>query len=369
MAQIFQAPLAREFSNTGSIGAGYKYYFYTTGTTTPISTYTTPALSVANAYPVVADSTGRFPPIWISSLATTKVILKDAVDNIIYTQDPVGNSGNNTSLNDLDVRPNSYWGLTTGTSTAYVLTANPSISAYNNTQSFTFQAHIANGVSPTIAISGLAALNLKKYTGQGTKVALQVGDLQATQRYNALCDGTDVVVLNPNIPYFLNPTLIRENTSTEGGQLYYQLPDINDLVYTDILKNGARYEYRYVSNINSITTVPFTISNNANGTLYQIIDSLGASLTASGYKVLNNGLIIQWGTTGNVATDGSTTVTFPTSFPTACLNVSCTAKASGAGVDNYGLVISFSTSQTIIARGGAGGTPETNTLSWFAIGN
>ena len=197
MAQIFQAPLAREFSNTGSIGSGYKYYFYTTGTTTPISTYTTPALSVANAYPVVADSTGRFPPIWVSNLATTKVILKDASDNVIYTQDPVGTTSTIASLNDLDVRPNSYWGLTTGTSTAYVLTANPSISSYSNVQSFTFQAHIANIINPTIAVSGLGALNLKKYTGQGTKVALQAGDLQPTQRYEAFCDGVDIVVLNP----------------------------------------------------------------------------------------------------------------------------------------------------------------------------
>jgi len=48
-----------------------------------------------------------------------------------------------------------------------------------------------------MAVSGLPALNLKKYTGQGTKVALQAGDLQATQRYVAINDGVDIVVLNP----------------------------------------------------------------------------------------------------------------------------------------------------------------------------
>lgn len=197
MAQIFYEPLARVFTNTGAVGAGYKYYFYTTGTTTPISSYTTQALSTPNAYPVVADSNGRFPPIWLSNLATTKVVLKDASDNVIETQDPVGATSATTSLNDLDVRPTSYWGLTTGTATAYTLTANPSISAYSNVQTFFFQPHVANGVAPTIAISGLSALNLMKYTGQGTKIALEVGDLQATERYEAICDGVDIVVLNP----------------------------------------------------------------------------------------------------------------------------------------------------------------------------
>lgn len=197
MAQIFIEPLARIFTNTGTVGAGYKYKFYTTGTTTPINSYTTQALSVANAWPLVADSNGRFPIAWLSNLATSKVVLTDANDVVIETVDPVGATASTTSLNDLDVRPTSYWGLTTGTTSAYVLDANPSISAYSNVQTFIFQAHVANIINPTMAVSGLSALNLKKYTGQGTKVALQAGDLQATQRYVAINDGVDIVILNP----------------------------------------------------------------------------------------------------------------------------------------------------------------------------
>lgn len=197
MAQLFYEPLARAFTQTGAVGAGFKYFFYTTGTTTPITTYSDSGLSVANANPVVADANGRFGAIWVSNLSTTKSILKDASDNVIETVDPVGTTSSTTSLNDLDVRPYSYWGLTSGTSIAYALTANPSISAYSNVQTFQLQPHIANGVAPTIAISGLGAINIKKYTGQGTKVALQVGDLQATERYDALCDGVDIMILNP----------------------------------------------------------------------------------------------------------------------------------------------------------------------------
>lgn len=198
MAQIFYEPLVRTLTNSGAVGSGYKYYFYTTGTTTPITTYSNSTLTTPNASPVVADSNGRFGPIWVSNLSTTKAILKTDADVVVETTDPVGATASTTSLNDLDVRPTSYWGLTSGTSTAYVLTANPSISAYSNLQTFFFQPHIANGAAATIAVSSLAALNLKKYTGQGGKVALSVGDLQATQRYIAICDGVDIVIINPN---------------------------------------------------------------------------------------------------------------------------------------------------------------------------
>jgi len=226
MAQIFYEPLARVFTNTGEVGAGYKYYFYTTGTTTPITTYSDSTLSTPNTWPVVADANGRFGPIWVSNLTTTKSILKTAADVTIETVDPVGATASNTSLNDLDVRPTSYWGLTSGTSTAYVLAANPSVPAYSNVQTFFFQPHIANGVNPTIAISGLGALNLKKYTGQGAKIALEVGDLQATERYTAICDGVDIVILDPrnkNTYYGTNQPLtiaIGVVPITNAGSIY-----------------------------------------------------------------------------------------------------------------------------------------------------
>jgi hypothetical protein len=52
------------------------------------------------------------------------------------------------------------------------------------------------------------------------------------------------------------------------------------------------------------------------------------SLTQNGYATLNGGLIIQWGYYG-VESGGSITITFPTPFPNACLNVSATPEASG----------------------------------------
>ena len=198
MAQRFYEPIARIFTNAGAVGVGYKYYFYQTGTTTPVTTYQNAGLTVANTNPVLSDANGRFPEIWYSDLSQLKLIVKDSSNNTIETVDPVGETDAAVSLNDFDVRPTSYWGLTAGTSTAFTLVANPTISAYANTQTFVVQPHLDCGDSPTLAIDGLSALNWKKYTQQGTKVALKANDLRASQRYFCINDGVDIVCLNPS---------------------------------------------------------------------------------------------------------------------------------------------------------------------------
>lgn len=198
MAQRFYEPIARIFTNAGDVGVGYKYYFYQTGTTTPVTTYQNAGLTVANTNPVISDANGRFPEIWYSDLSQLKLVVKDSLNNTLETVDPVGASASAVSLNDFDVRPTSYWGLTAGTSTAFTLIANPTINAYANTQTFVVQPHLDCGDSPTLAIDGLSALNWKKYTQQGTKVALKANDLRASQRYFCINDGVDIVCLNPS---------------------------------------------------------------------------------------------------------------------------------------------------------------------------
>lgn len=198
MAQRFYEPITRIFTNAGAVGVGYKYYFYLTGTTTPVTTYQNINLTVANTNPVISDSNGRLPEIWYSDLSQLKLIVKDSLDNTIETCDPVGATAEIASLNDFDVRPTSYWGLTTGTSTAYTLLANPTVISYNNAQTFVIQIHTDCGNNPTLSVDSLTAQNFKKYTQQGTKVNLKAGDLKANQRYFCTYDGVDVVVLNPN---------------------------------------------------------------------------------------------------------------------------------------------------------------------------
>jgi hypothetical protein len=358
MAQRYPLTISREFTNAGVVGAGFKKYFYITGTSTPTTTYSNNALTIANTNPVIADANGRFAEMFVNDWSLVKEVLKDASDNIINgaTVDPVSPSGSSTvTLNDLGVRPTSYWGLTAGTAAAYTLVANPTISAYANTQTFFFQPHVANNAAPTMAIDGLTAFNLKKYSGQGTKVALQAGDLQATERYEAVNDGVDIIILNPrnkNTYLGTNAALTIAAgavTITNGGSLYAL--DTESAAATDDLdtiNGGNDGQEIFVSNTAdarnvvlkhntgnifnpNLSDITIDVTSDKirliyNSTLAKwIVQSQANRLgfltakTTNGYTYLPNGLIIQWGT-GTASTLGFSNL-FPIAFPNAALVV------------------------------------------------
>ena len=89
MAQRFVGANFQFVNSAGLPYAGGFLYFYATGTSDPLDTYTTSALSVANANPVVLNSAGwPATAIYLQNLAY-KVVLKDSLGNEIWTADPV----------------------------------------------------------------------------------------------------------------------------------------------------------------------------------------------------------------------------------------------------------------------------------------
>ena len=65
---------------------GAKLYWFVAQTSTPATTYTTSALSIANPNPVPTDATGRFRPIWLGA-GPYKYILQDVQGNVLRTID------------------------------------------------------------------------------------------------------------------------------------------------------------------------------------------------------------------------------------------------------------------------------------------
>lgn len=88
MSALFMLPKAVPFTSDGLVIPGAKLYFYASGTTTPLTVYNDSDLAGGHehAVPVVADSAGRFAPIYIPTGAY-KVKLTDAADVEIYTVD------------------------------------------------------------------------------------------------------------------------------------------------------------------------------------------------------------------------------------------------------------------------------------------
>lgn len=93
VAPRFALPFAQPVNANGVPLAGAKLYFYASGTSTPLDTYSDSGRTTPNANPVVADSAGRFPPIFLSS-AAYKVVLKTAAGVTIRTDDPVSYTDN-----------------------------------------------------------------------------------------------------------------------------------------------------------------------------------------------------------------------------------------------------------------------------------
>lgn len=81
---------AQFFDNNGDLLSGGKLYTYAAGTTTPLTTYTTPAGSTPNTNPIVLDAAGRPPQeIWLSQANTYKFILKTNTDVLLATYDNI----------------------------------------------------------------------------------------------------------------------------------------------------------------------------------------------------------------------------------------------------------------------------------------
>lgn len=79
--------------STGAPYSGGQLFFYASGTSTKLNTYSDAGLTIANSNPVVLDSAGRAGPIFLQNLQY-KVILAPSTDtdpptSPIWTQDPV----------------------------------------------------------------------------------------------------------------------------------------------------------------------------------------------------------------------------------------------------------------------------------------
>lgn len=80
---LFIEPDNRASDANGALLSGAKRYFYLTNTTTLADVYTTAAMDVAHANPVVADSGGLFPVIYIDPAITYRTLVKTSAGALV----------------------------------------------------------------------------------------------------------------------------------------------------------------------------------------------------------------------------------------------------------------------------------------------
>jgi len=91
MASGTLLPLARltALDANGNPLPGAKLTVYLAGTSTPATTYSDVTLGSANTNPVISSSSGIFPPIYLASGSSVKLLLTTAADVLVWTQDNV----------------------------------------------------------------------------------------------------------------------------------------------------------------------------------------------------------------------------------------------------------------------------------------
>lgn len=92
---LFDPGIYSVLTSGGAIGALWQLAFYTAGTATKITTYNAPSGGSANANPVIASASGRFPQIWIDTGQSIKWVMSDdgavpkvTVDNVALSAAP-----------------------------------------------------------------------------------------------------------------------------------------------------------------------------------------------------------------------------------------------------------------------------------------
>lgn len=82
---LFFLPRARSLDSNANPYSGAKLYFYYPETTSEKDTYQDSDLTILHANPVIADSSGNFPAIYLDG--EYKVVEKTSGDVVIHTQD------------------------------------------------------------------------------------------------------------------------------------------------------------------------------------------------------------------------------------------------------------------------------------------
>lgn len=209
MANRFNSPNQQFVDATGTPYAGGALSFFASGTSTPLNTFSNSGLTIANTNPIVLDSAGRAGSVFLQNLAY-KVVLADANNNQIWTEDPVStsdftavaqfNSGNGSpngnqagTAGSPGVPASVYWDDTnfilyvctlTGTSSTAVWTAvNPSA-----TQSYTPppQGRLTLSSGSPIVGSDIIGTTAVFYTAyQGNSIPIWNGSTFSIQNFAA----------------------------------------------------------------------------------------------------------------------------------------------------------------------------------------
>ena len=187
------------------------------------------------------------------------------------------------------------YGLNATGNDTYVLTFSPVLGSYNTGLIINLAIDAANTGAATLNINSLGAKDIKKRTVAG-KVALITGDLTATGIYTLIYDGTDFIVINPNLPEGIGTAYQQLGTNAGATANEFQnsatsvLTTTSDILYAssaNTLARKAKGSVREVLGINSAGSLEYikqqTWDYVCDATTNQIAEVYKGCCVVSGY--------------------------------------------------------------------------------------
>ena len=241
-----------QFSDAnGAPLTGGLIYTYLSGTTTPVTTYTSRDGTTNNTNPIVLDAAGRTPAeIWLDGGVLYKFILKTSAFVQIGSYDDIPAINDTTTFSNLIT--------VAGTNTLTGL-ATPALSGYAAGAQYSFIAQNTNTAAVTIDIDTLGVKSITKF---GT-TALAAGDIIAGALTLIEYDGTRFQLLNVtnnSFKYIVEPTTISATAAT--GTINYDVATQSIVYYTTAATANWTMNFRALSSatLNSLMSTGQTIT-------------------------------------------------------------------------------------------------------------
>lgn len=223
---------AQFFDDNGDPLSGGKIYTYVTGTTTPLTTYTTSSGLVARSNPIVLDAAGRITDsgeIWLTDGAVYKFVLKTSTDTLIKTWDTITGISSNITAGNVTYTPGAGSLLPSPNTVAGALN-----SLSNNTTGSAYMGFLQSGgsaIARTVQSKLRDIVSVKDFGAVGNGSTDDTAAIQAAVNavYNATGGGA---VLFPAGTYKLTDTitincstnLIGESIQGTNIHLYVSTP-------------------------------------------------------------------------------------------------------------------------------------------------
>lgn len=203
---------------------------YIAGTTTPIATYSDVALTVANANPIVANSSGQIGPVFLSPGSSYKFVFTNPDASSLFSQDNIAAGGGATNTDIIGTAGEAltggkavYLSDGSGGKTAGLWYLADSANAYSSTTSDVgiVPASIALGVAGTIRLGGQLT-GLTSLTVGASYYISTAGGITATapvnRRFIGQADTTSSLVMEVIPPVLVtDPGIVDGRLSLQSG--------------------------------------------------------------------------------------------------------------------------------------------------------